>query len=340
MNFEEVQEQIQSDDMGKWDTLVNRAEVTMRDGKVVVPEAFGVDGDCPRQLFPTPWATTQLCQRLGIPTAYFKRCPPDLQDAQFNYWVKQAVSSNHNGAHNGSNNGSTASQPEAWLMRARRDVLRSVLSDRYARMDNAPLLDCLEPLLGSRFQVGGFALTDESMHLRIVDPTVTREVLPDDQVMVGVHIANSEVGKRAVTVDALVYRLVCSNGLIRLVKGKSLLYQRHVFRSTERLKRALADAVGEAFNAADTFIERLMWATGQRIKDIDETVKRLVERWGLTQEFQEQVTMALLNEPYEQYETVYGLANAFTSVAQRLPADDRYRIEVLAGQLVERGLPG
>lgn len=288
---------------------------------------------------------------MGIPAAYFKRCPPELQDVQFNYWVKRLENGSEvgdgesrarngagNGAPNGKSHGSQHAQPERWLLRAKGSHLRAVLSDQYCRMDNAPLLRCLAPVLDSRFQVGGFNLTEETMHLRVLDPTRVREVLPDDRVMVGVHIANSEVGKRAVTIDALVYRLVCRNGLIRLVKGKSLLYRRHVFRSSEQLQRAVQQVMGAVLDAADVLAKLLSWATQQPIKDVDETLKHLSERWGLTQEFQEQVRKTWLDEPPSQHETLYGLVNAFTHAAQRLPADDRYRVEVLAGQLVEHGL--
>lgn len=358
MTFQEVHEKVLVDDEDKWDAVVRRADVTMRDGKVVVTEVFGGNGDQSKELTPTPWATAQLCQRLSIPTAYFKRCPPELRDVQFNYWAKQEANgtadgeeetAGQNSAGNGTpvaaNNGRPArtgkrrqSEPDVWLLRAKGDSLRGVLSDLYSRMDNAPLLSCLEPLLDSRFQVGSFALTQESMHLRLLDPALAREVLPDDRILAGIHVANSEVGKRAVTVDALVFRLVCSNGLIRLVKGKSLLHQRHLYLSERRFQGAVRQVMGEALTVAAGFIERLTWATQQSIENVDETLTRLVERWGLTQEFQEQVLLALLGEPHGQQETVYGIANALTYVAQRLPMDDRYRIEALVGQWVEHGL--
>ena len=62
-------------------------------------------------------------------------------------------------------------------------------------MDNADLLGTLVPLLEDRFEVRGIALTSESLHLRLVDPRYAREVLPDDRLLAGVHVANSEVGR-------------------------------------------------------------------------------------------------------------------------------------------------
>ena len=62
-------------------------------------------------------------------------------------------------------------------------------------MDNADLLGTLVPLLEDRFEVRGIALTSESLHLRLVDPRYAREVLLDDRLLAGVHVANSEVGR-------------------------------------------------------------------------------------------------------------------------------------------------
>ena len=217
--------------------------------------------------------------------------------------------------------------------------MRGILSQRYVRLDNRHLLDCLLPLLQSRYEVKHLALTPESLHLRLVDPDLTRDVLPNDRLMVGLHVANSEVGRRAVSVDALVYRLVCANGLIRLVRGRSLLRHRHVSWDEPRFAEALQKALGEALTAGAGLIEQLAWAAKTPIPDVDGTLAALVQQGSLTQELREGVRRALLGTPPSQQETVYGLVNALTFVAQGLCPDDRYDLEVLAGRLLENGLP-
>lgn len=334
MEYADVRDQVVADDEGKWDLTLPRSAVGMAGGSLTIPQEHA-NGN-PSALTPTPWALTQMCQRLGIPTAYFKRCPTDLQDSQFNYWTQHATNgSAENGSSPNAHERKRSAQPEQWMLRARNDSLRGVLSDRDSRLDNAPLLQHMEPVLKAPFQIGDFALTDESLHLRIIDPHYTREILPNDSVTVGVHIANSEVGRRAVTIDALVYRLVCSNGLIRLVKGKSLLYQRHVFVTVESLKATVHQVLGEALTEAATLVEHLRRATQRHLPDVDGTLKQLGERWNLSDNFQEQVRTALTTEPAGQQETVYGLVNAFTNAAQHLSPDDRYDIEVMAGTLLD-----
>jgi len=339
-SFEQVREQVTADDAGKWDTLVAREHLVLKDGALTVP--LDDCGEHIESLTPTAWATGQFCQRLGIPVSYFRRCPTVLQDMQANFWLKNPPVEENGRKGRITRNESAGQKSEQWLLRARYGSLRAVLSERYTRLDNEALLGSVQQVLNTAssqgFDIKWFDLGDESLHLRLVDPTVGKEALPDDRLMAGVHIANSEVGKRAVTVDAMVFRLVCTNGLIRLVKGKSLLHQRHIHVAQEQFADALETAVAEALKTSAGFMEQLAFATREPVKDVEETLSRIAKHWSLSQSTQEQMKRSLLAERPDQQETLYGMVNALTNAAQLLPADDRYDLEVLAGHLVEHGI--
>lgn len=323
MELAQVLDEVHADDAGKRDLLLDRDELMLRHGRLCCPRAGGTE--YAEGLTPTAWATTQLCQRLNMPSGYFKRCPTRLQDDQFNHWIEHAERPKR--------------RPERWRLRVKDDTLRGVLTDRYVCLDNRDVLSTLLPMVEPRYEVGWFALTQESFHLRLTDPLLAREVLPNDRLVAGVHLANSEVGKRAVTVDAMVYRLVCSNGLVRLVHGGNLLYQRHLSWSKPRFESNLRQAVREALVHGVGFIERMSWATRVPVSDMDTAIGALSQRWSLSQATETDLRQSLLDMPTGQQETLYGLVNAVTHAAQKLPADDRYDLEALAGELVEKGLP-
>ncbi len=94
--------------------------------------------------------------------------------------------------------------------------VRAVLSERYRRLDNYDLAENVLPILqqldGARFE--SVELTETKMYLKVVTPRVTFEVAPGDVVQAGIVISNSEVGLGTLSVQPLVYRLVCRNGLI------------------------------------------------------------------------------------------------------------------------------
>lgn len=399
--FEQVQDKVQSDDKEKWDVVLPRSEVLMREGKLLFPDARFYE--CEDGIVPSPWAVGQICQRLNIPTSYFRRCPSHLQDVQFNWWnakprnrgrdqVAIAEPSGHaheyghtpfdayafnenpfgdeetngdsyastesastesfdtgepsayqNGFSKGSGNGhkfrngiyAGTEKSEYWLLRSKGEVLRAVLTDKYTPLDNCTLLDSLHRCLPAHLQVQWLSLDNESFHLRIIDPRMTKEILRDDPLMAGLHIANSEVGKRSLSVDVMVWRQVCSNGLIKLVRGKNLLCQRHVSVSPHHFTALLKQALSSAVSHANDFMEQMAWSTQEPIKDVESEMKSLMQHYHLSQNFTDQVKAALQNERSDQQSTVFGLTNALTAAAQTLDAEQRYDVEVLAGKWLE-----
>lgn len=327
----ELKRQIAQDDAGKWDLLVPKDRLILSRGHLVLPEEH-LD-EHPECLSLSPWATAQVCHRLGIPAPYFLRCSNPLRDAQFNHWAWQGAEDPDE------EQDGKAGTPRPWLLRCKAQAVRAVLSDRYRPLDNADLVGTLVPILEDRFEVRGIALTPESFHLRLVDPRLAREVLPNDRLMVGVHVANSETGRRSVTVDALVWRLICLNGMVRLVRGKSLLRQRHVSWDRPRFADALNRAVCEAVTAGAGLIDRLQAATREPVPDVEGVIRAIGQQAALTQSVQDRVKQALLSTPPPQQERVYGLVQALTYTAQSLAPDDRYDLEVLAGRLLDDGLP-
>jgi len=371
--LDEVRDRIQADDTGKWDTILPRNELVMQGGKLKLPG--GYDSHACDSLAPTPWATGQLCGRLGIPTAYFRRCPARLQDIQFNHWAngdgdvpemepfnevlppasrypeeegycyendyaesEPAIYRNGHVTGNGFHNDQPASPvaSEYWLLRAKGESLRAVLTERYSPLDNRTLLEALRKSLPPHLQVQWVALDDESFHLRLFDPHLRRDVRSDDPLQAGLHIANSEVGKRSVTVDAVVYREVCSNGLVRLIKGKSILQQRHIGVAPAHFTVLLRQAMQQSLLAAQEFMAQMAAAADQPLQDMEKELKQLVTHWKLSQSFAEQVQASLKQEDIRYQQTVFGLVNAVTHAAQTLDSERRYEMEVVAGKLLER----
>jgi hypothetical protein len=184
LSLDEVHERVREDAQGHWDTTVPRHELLMQDGHLLLP-CNGSNGH-PDSLRPTVWATAQLCQRLNIPTSYFRRCPSELQDAQANHWLRRGREENGSGtngeAHGDSeglanrnrNGHGKGSSPEKWLLRADHAMLRGVLSEHYSPLDNTQLMDSVRPLFNGHYRVEWFGLSDEALHLRVIDPSLTR----------------------------------------------------------------------------------------------------------------------------------------------------------------------
>lgn len=63
-------------------------------------------------------------------------------------------------------------------------------------------------------RIASCEVTEGNLYLKVINKAIRAEVKPGDVVQAGFVVSNSEVGLGSLRVEPLVYRLVCSNGLI------------------------------------------------------------------------------------------------------------------------------
>ena len=294
--------------------------------------------DGTRRFTATETCRRQLADRLRIPFAYFERMrgdQPDLLDRNINTWLHR--------------------EPEQRLVRTLDGRARAFLSDRYRRLDNHDLLEHVLPILqelpGARFE--SMELTETRMYLKVVTPRVECEIQPGDIVQAGVVITNSEIGHGSLSVQPLVYRLVCRNGLISADRA---MRKAHVGRLQESSSEEITifrddtlaaedkafylkvrDVVQAAVSQAsfEQAAERMRKTLGIRLGgDPVKTVDSLAVRYLLNEQERSGVLRTLIAEADL---SGYGLVNAVTGYAQEVPCYDRAtELEQLGGRLLDQ----
>ena len=144
-------------------------------------------------------AHRQIGTHLKIPAAYYDKMLeeyPELLAQNVNAWFQR--------------------EPAVRMVRTIDGTARAFLSNRYRRIDNLDIAGIVLPVLqemeGMHFE--SCQLTDSRMYIKVVNTRLEAEVVPGDIVQSGVIISNSEVGLGSVNIQPLVYRLVCSNGMV------------------------------------------------------------------------------------------------------------------------------
>ena len=150
-------------------------------------------------------AHRQIAERLKIPFRYYEKMRnefSDLLDRNVNAWLKEAPS--------------LATEPEKRMVRTLHGKVRAFLSDRYRRLDNLELAMHVLPIIAQRpdNRIASLEVTDTHMYLKVISDGVKGEIVPGDVVQAGFVVSNSEVGLGCLRVEPLVYRLVCTNGMI------------------------------------------------------------------------------------------------------------------------------
>lgn len=288
-------------------------------------------------------AHRQIGQFLKIPATYYDRMRreyPQLLTLNANGWF--------------------AKMPQAKrMLRTLDGTARALLSDRYRRIDNFEVASAVLPII-SRMEGAGVEsceLTDSRMYLKVVNPRVTAEIKKGDIVQAGVLISNSEVGMGSVTVSPLIYRLVCSNGMIA-EDGKLRKY--HVGRANEsredfsiyrnetieaddkaflmKLEDSVKAAVDQARFAA--IVDKLRESTEATFQP--QQVQQVVELASKEYGFTDSESSGILGHLAAGGDlSLYGLANAVTRQAQDVVSYDRsteleatgYRIITMAPSL-------
>jgi hypothetical protein len=312
--------------------LVRHATDDLGATRLIVEEDGG-----PQRYGVTPLARRQLADKLKIPYAYFERMreeQPALLDRNVNTWLQ--------------------TDEDRRMLRTLDGQVRAVLSDRYRRLDNFDLAESVLPILQQLPEVSfeSVELTETKMYLKCVTPRLTYEMAPGDVVQAGVVISNSEVGQGTLSVQPLLFRLICRNGLIA---ADHSLRKTHVGRALGTEDEAIQIYQDDTLLADDKAFflkvrdvvqaavsEATFRQTAQKMQktlniplvgDPVKTVEVLAQRYSLNDTERAGVLRQLIAEGQL---SGYGLVNAVTHYSQEAEDYDRAtELEALGGRLIE-----
>jgi len=268
-------------------------------------------------------AHDQIGTKLGIPSKYYDRMlteQPDLLATNVNTWFKK--------------------QPTNRMIRTLDGTARAFLSNKYRRIDNYEIAQAVFPMIAdmAEAKVESCEITEKRMYLKVVNPKITTEIVPGDVVQSGILISNSETGLGSVTVMPLVYRLVCTNGMIAADSGQRKFHSGRTNEaddSYEIYRNETIHADDKAFimklqdivrATADSIqFERIVTAmrTGTTAK-ITGDVPGVVELAAKTYGIMEKESQGVLDHLIRGGDlSLYGLANAVTREAHEVASYDR-----------------
>lgn len=303
----------------KVDYLANTRVLEMTD-----TTQLAINNDTPQELAITEHAHTQIAARLEIPNKYYNRMrneAPSLLAANVNKWFH--------------------SKPERRMVRTLDGNVRAFLSDRYRRLDNFDLASAALPILaemGEGIEIVSSELTGSRMYIKAINRRLELEVKKGDVVQAGVCLTNSEVGLGSLKVEPLVYRLICTNGMIAQDYATKKYHvgrvaddgEAYELYSDETLKAddkafylKVQDTVRAAVDVAKfgQIVNRMQAATEQKIEGSPvAAVEVLSEKFGYDNEEKSGILTHLIQGGDL---SAYGLLNAITRTSQDLTDYDR-----------------
>ncbi|MCD8398112.1 MAG: DUF945 domain-containing protein [Lachnospiraceae bacterium] len=218
---------------------------------------------------------------------------------------------------------------------------RALLSARYRRIDNLDIATATLPLFAGsdQYEVVSSEVTDTRLYIKIVNHKLETAVVPGDYVQAGVVITNSEVGLGSVSVQPLLYRLICTNGCTVNDLGQRKYHTGRAAKAVEDSFEVYTDETMEAEDKAfllklrDTtmaaieetrflaVVDKLRESVGIPISGRVQSVVELTGKtFGLNSGEQEGILKYLIEGGDL---SKYGLSNAVTRASQDVESYDR-----------------
>jgi hypothetical protein len=281
----------------------------------------------------TNWSASQLATYTDIPKNYFDRIRaenPALLSRNVNHGLAKIA-----------NEAGTKAKPESRMLRTIDGNVRGFLSSRYRRLDSYDLLETVFPVMQShQLTVESAELTERRLYIKATTARLQSEVKKGDVVQYGLVISTSDVGSGSVRVEPLIYRLVCSNGMI----ADTAMRKFHVGKDQggDMVEELLSDSTKELTDRAfwaqvkdvvegsmrpevfNAQVDRLRAAAGEQITNFDlpRVVELAMKATGVTGEgTRNSIVAALASGNEGAGMTKYGLINAFTRAAQSKDVD-------------------
>lgn len=270
-------------------------------------------------------AHQQLGTYLDIPASYYntmREKNPELLAVNVNSWLQRR-------------------EPQQRMIRMLDGTMRAFLSNQYRKLDNDMILYTVMPILeqlGLDAQVESCEITEQRMYIKVVNRRIQAEVTPGDIVQSGVIISNSEVGRGSLSVQPLIYRLVCKNGMVvndaakrmfhkgaRMVSDSNLTYFKAdtLNAQAEALRLEIRDCVEDAISqvTVDKVKQRYQLA---RKTEITGNIPALVTLTAKEFKLREPEKESVLEHLYKGDDySLYGLSNAITRTSQDVEDYDR-----------------
>ena len=304
MDWKTIEEKIIQDDQNKWDRKATSQELRMsQEGMLEVSNNGDTAGYSLSDL-----ATTQMCQRLDVPVAYYRRLPSEMKVLVANFDL-----SRQNG--------------QGFLLRGKGEWIRAFLSEKYVVYNNSQIAETVQVLLkDANIEIKTFVFEETHMFLKIISNEIVDSA---SGLKAGVMVGNSEVGLGSISVEPFVFRKVCTNDLI-VAEEKSFRHA-HIHFTPSELSRRMAEGISHAFEIASSALDTFLATRMEPIIDPVAAIRKIAEERKLSQKFTDEIVGHYQVEPEP---SRFGVINAFTSAAQTLAPLQMIEMERLAGTLV------
>ena len=307
-------------------------------------QKFIVEAETPdgtKEYYPSIIAFNQICEKIGIPRTYVKRCLERDKQKLLAYNINEWLN-----------------EPSNFLLRTHEDKLRAFLSDRFRLIDNYDVamlfLETRKKLEkeGIDISISNIKLSETNMYIKCTSPQLKSEIIPEinnpqknDIVNGGIIISNSDIGKGRFSIKNYIEVLRCTNGMIgkhefsRVHIGKKLdegqiNWSEHTHNlQSETFWSQAKDMITSAFTKEifQNWIKEINGEAQTIINKPIQAIDNIIKEFNINESDRDD----LLAEFSQRGKTKWSLSNAVTQLAQKKENyDDQIELEKIGTEII------
>lgn len=265
----------------------------------------------------SPLATGELCGKLRIPGRYFSR----MVEAKQNQLAADNV------------NTWLVNDKRQFMLREYDGHIRGIMSGSYSQYDAPNILASIQNVFGNdRFTLKGSFINEERLHVRLVENQ--KLDIENEDLFAGITIDSSDVGRSGLYADLFIYKQICTNGLKVRRAQYEIFRQKHIGITSDEFEQGLEDGLNifdeVKDKVKDTIIETKKYPVQEDIDALKENVKKqtLLSDDDVTEVFD--LAAVKYND-----NTMWGIINGITEVAQKFTLERRLQLEEIAGSMIK-----
>ena len=263
----------------------------------------------------SPLAEGHLCGKLKVPGRYFTR----LVDAGQNELAAENI------------NVWCQNDKRQFLLREYDGRIRGVLSGSYSVYDAPDILKTVAEVFNpADFKLKGSFINEERLHLRLCENQMMK--VEGEDLFAGITLDSSDVGRAGLSVKFLVWKQVCTNGLVIAQSSGRLFKQKHIGITHDDFAAGLTEGLQTFYELKNEIAESINKTRKIPLgEDIEALTKEIQDKTSLSEEISYEI-LNLVDKNYERNR--WGLINGITEVAQQFTLERRLELETIAGNML------
>ncbi len=273
----------------------------------------------------TPFSFKQFCTKFKCPSKFMLQLPGNIAKQNIDFFKMDA-------------------KEDDLLIRVKAHsegffYARGMVKPSTPVINNSDLLKAIqEPISEHEMRVWKAHFRDHDFHAKLIygDTVNIGSIQNPDNVNIGVHVANSEVGARPTELQVMVFRLVCTNGLIHMIDGVPLFRKTSFNMSRDDVTREIRNALQKIENHKERILGQFQDAATIEVKTPYKVISALGKQWKLSKS-----EIVAITDEFNKGKAIgdysynkISIVNSITRVAQNYDAETRFNLENIAGQFL------